>query len=87
MVNCTVNGVVHANIKIIRIGGEFSFVKLGNIGKGFVSRGSNRFYIAVFLRFGKCFLCPLTCNDIVRFAAAVHKVQRNCRKLCGSAAL
>ena len=44
-------------------------------------------HIAVLLGLLIGFLGPLAGDDIVRLAAAVHKVQRNGRELGGSAAL
>ena len=82
-----VNGVVHTNIHIVRIVPEIGGCGLGNIAKGFVRRGGHGLHIAVLLSLLIGFLGPLAGDDIVRLAAAVHKVQRNGRELGGSAAL
>ena len=82
-----VNGVVHADIEIIRVRRKGGFVKFRNIRESLVCGRSDNVHFAVFLRFGAGFFCPLAGDDIICFAAAVHKVQRNCGKLGGSAAL
>ena len=83
---CTVNGIVLADIYVIRLFGNIKVAAVRNVAVGLVFRGSNGNGIAVLSGFLVGFLGPLSGDDIGCDMIA-HKVHGNCRKLGPGAAL
>ena len=80
------NGVVGADVHIIRIFAEGDGRRIGNIRIGLVLGGGDAGRIAVDLALLPCLFGKIPRDDIVRFSA-VHQIEGNCGKLRGSAAL
>ena len=81
-----VDGVVFADVNIVRILADGQIGTVGNVGKGLVGGRRHGVCLAVLLRFLPCFLCPLAGDDIVG-DPVFHQVHGNHGELLGSAAL
>ena len=87
VVFCAVNGVVHTNVNIIRLGVEIGAGGFRDIRKGLIRTWSHGSCLAVARRLFVSLVSPLTCYNIIRLAVFGHKVQRHHCKLGWSAAL
>lgn len=83
---CTVNGVVLADINIVRILADRKVRAVRNVGKGLILGGSDLIRFSVFLRLLVRLLRPLAGNDVIRHPV-LHQVHRDHRKLLRSAVL
>lgn len=69
-----VDGIVIADMEIIRVLGKLVLLPLRNVGEGFILAGSNSLALAEFLRFLVRFDRPLAGEQEIRPARAVHQV-------------
>ena len=76
-----------ADIEIICVGGEVRLVKLGDAAEILLLGGGDSLRLAVFESLFVSLGGELTGEDVIRLAAAVHKVERDSRKLSRSSAL
>ena len=81
-----VNGVVLADVHIVRVGIDRKIGAVGDVGKALVSGGGNGSDLAVTAGLFVGFFCPNAGNDIVRDAVS-HQVHGDGRKLLAGAAL
>ena len=83
---CTINGVVLTNIYIVCIRADRKIGAIRNIGECLILRRCDLVCLSVFLCLLPCFLCPLSCNDIICHSV-LHQVHGDHGKLLGSTAL
>ena len=87
MINRAVDGVVHADVEIVRIGGEGGRIQLRDVRERLVLGAGHLVCVTVtsglFERLGR----PLTGDDKIRFSAPVHQVERHHGELRGRTAL
>ena len=86
MILGSVNGVVLADIYIIRVRADGQIGTVRDIGEGLVLGGRNSICLSVDLRLFECLLCPLSGDDIISHLI-FHQVHGNRRKLKVRAAL
>ena len=82
-----VDGLVHADVEVVRIGTELGGVDFRDTGEVLVRAGCDDLDIAVAGRLCGRLLGPDAGDDVVRFAAAVHEVQGDGGELSGRTAL
>ena len=83
----TVDGVVHADVEIVRIFGKGRRIELRYIAEGLILRRSHNIRFTVAGRFFICLCSPLASNHKVGLAAFGHQIHGNHCKLGGCTTL